>query len=95
MLLTDQYIDVSAKDLTTRYANDVIASCAFGLKVDSQSVDSHFYVKAKEIVNFDFTRLLKIFFLRCLPSIADVSHVHIIKLSFAKLYFKKFNRMNS
>ncbi|CAB3239056.1 unnamed protein product [Arctia plantaginis] len=67
-----QYIDVSAKDLTTRYANDVIASCAFGLKVDSQSADSHFYVKAKDIVKFDFTRLMKIFFLRCLPSIADM-----------------------
>ncbi|CAB3261620.1 unnamed protein product [Arctia plantaginis] len=67
-----QYIDASAKDITTRYANDVIASCAFGLEVDSQSADSHFYVKAKELVKFDFTKALKVFFSRCLPSIADM-----------------------
>lgn len=70
-----QYIDVNTKDLTTRYANDVIASCAFGLKLESQSVDSSFYVKAKDAVTFGASRLMKIFFFRCFPLIAEVSYV--------------------
>ncbi|CAB3238024.1 unnamed protein product [Arctia plantaginis] len=67
-----QNIDVNTKDLTTRYANDVIASCAFGLKVDSQSVDSPFYVKAKDVVTFGVSKMMKIFFFRCLPTLANM-----------------------
>nr|XP_032525517.1 cytochrome P450 9e2-like isoform X1 [Danaus plexippus plexippus] len=39
-----EWIEIDCKDLTTRYTNDVIASCAFGIKVDSHTnVDNDFY----------------------------------------------------
>ncbi|XP_073945700.1 cytochrome P450 9e2-like [Choristoneura fumiferana] len=37
-------MEIDAKDIATRYANDIIATCAFGLRVDSLSDrDNHFY----------------------------------------------------
>nr|QZP43538.1 cytochrome P450 monooxygenase CYP9A199 [Ephestia elutella] len=55
------YTDVEGKDLATRYANDVIASCAFGLKVNSLvDQDNEFYKMGKEATTFKFKQLLKI-----------------------------------
>ncbi|CAB3252953.1 unnamed protein product [Arctia plantaginis] len=53
------YIDVDCVDLTARYANDVIASCAFGLKVDSHSdVNNEFYTIGRETATTGFQRVL-------------------------------------
>ncbi|KFB49796.1 AGAP012296-PA-like protein [Anopheles sinensis] len=42
------------KDVFTRFSNDVIATCAFGLKVDSMgSVNNDFYTNGKKMVAFD------------------------------------------
>ncbi|XP_021193424.3 cytochrome P450 9e2 [Helicoverpa armigera] len=65
------YIDVEAKDMMTRYANDVIASCAFGLKVNSQESDHEFFVHSQTITKFTFLRILKIIFFRCLPNLVQ------------------------
>ncbi|NP_001103404.1 cytochrome P450, family 9, subfamily a, polypeptide 19 [Bombyx mori] len=53
------YVDIDTKDLTTRYANDVIASCAFGLKVDSLTEENNrFYAMGKAATNFSFKQIL-------------------------------------
>ncbi|XP_075973978.1 cytochrome P450 9e2-like [Anticarsia gemmatalis] len=53
------YVDVECKDLMSRYANDVIATCAFGLKVDSHNdANNEFYVIGKETATFGFSRIL-------------------------------------
>uniref|UniRef100_A0AAU7NIQ9 unspecific monooxygenase n=1 Tax=Maruca vitrata TaxID=497515 RepID=A0AAU7NIQ9_MARVT len=53
------YVDIDTKDLTTRYANDVIASCAFGLKVDSLTEENNqFYAMGKAASNFSFKQIL-------------------------------------
>lgn len=53
------YLDAEIKDLTTRYANDVVASCAFGLKVDShKDIDNEFYAMGKESSTFNFKQLV-------------------------------------
>ncbi|XP_062558846.1 cytochrome P450 9e2-like [Armigeres subalbatus] len=51
------------KDVFARFSNDVIATCAFGIKVDSFSDrDNEFYRRGKEMVVFnDFKTQLKIF----------------------------------
>ncbi|XP_049294620.1 probable cytochrome P450 9f2 [Anopheles funestus] len=42
------------KDVFTRYANDVIATCAFGIKVDSlKNADNDFYVNGKKMMSFN------------------------------------------
>lgn len=67
------YINVEAKDLTTRYANDVIASCAFGLKVDSHSdKDNIFYTTGKHTFKFDFGMMVKFFGYLTFPQIMKV-----------------------
>nr|CAZ65619.1 cytochrome P450 [Cnaphalocrocis medinalis] len=66
------HIEIDAKDLTTRYANDVIASCAFGLKVDSQTdTENHFYVMGKNTTAFNFRQILTFFALANFPKIMD------------------------
>ncbi|CAB3238032.1 unnamed protein product [Arctia plantaginis] len=65
------YITVDCKDLTTRYANDVIASCAFGLKVDSHTnVDNQFYARGKESSTFGFRQMLMFFLMINMPKVA-------------------------
>lgn len=47
---------VDTKDAITRYANDVIAGCAFGIEVDSlKDPNNAFYLNGKR--STDFTRL--------------------------------------
>nr|XP_049464507.1 probable cytochrome P450 9f2 isoform X2 [Anopheles coluzzii] len=42
------------KDVFTRYANDVIATCAFGIKVDSlKNADNDFYVNGTKMMAFN------------------------------------------
>uniref|UniRef100_A0A182QHC0 Cytochrome P450 n=1 Tax=Anopheles farauti TaxID=69004 RepID=A0A182QHC0_9DIPT len=42
------------KDVFTRYANDVIATCAFGIKVDSlNDADNDFYTNGKKLMAFN------------------------------------------
>ncbi|CAH0397753.1 unnamed protein product [Chilo suppressalis] len=72
------YIDVDSKDLTTRYANDVIASCAFGLKVDSMmDEDNEFYKMGKFVTNFTTLMLVKVLFFIYTPAI-----MRILKIKF-------------
>ncbi|CAB3238026.1 unnamed protein product [Arctia plantaginis] len=67
------YINVDCKDLTTRYANDVIASCAFGLKVNSLiDKDNEFYVRGKETSIFSFRQILMFFLIMNLPTVAKI-----------------------
>lgn len=47
------------KDLFTRYANDVIATSAFGIHVDSlEDQQNEFYEMGKAAVNTDWKRML-------------------------------------
>ncbi|XP_075973976.1 cytochrome P450 9e2-like [Anticarsia gemmatalis] len=83
------YIDIECKDLTTRYANDVIASCAFGLKVDSLTEeDNTFYSMGRKTTNFGFKQMLIFFTLSNLPTIS-----RLLKLDFmtedSKVFFKE------
>nr|AJN91176.1 cytochrome P450 monooxygenase CYP9A79 [Cnaphalocrocis medinalis] len=64
----NNYVDLEVKDLISRYANDVIASCAFGMKVDSQTeLDNQFYVMGKEASTFKFKQFFIFFAYSCFP----------------------------
>lgn len=70
------YIDVDVKDLTTRYANDVIASCSFGLKVDSHiDVNNQFYAMGKSVTAIGFKQLLLLFGFMNFPKLMKVNHL--------------------
>lgn len=64
-------IELDCKDLTTRYSNDVIASCAFGLKVDSYTDEENkFYEMGKTASTFKFKQMVLFFALSAFPSLA-------------------------
>ncbi|XP_014216186.1 cytochrome P450 9e2-like isoform X2 [Copidosoma floridanum] len=45
--------DIDIKDAFSKYTNDVIASCAFGIEVDSvNNPNNEFYLRAKEVAVF-------------------------------------------
>ncbi|CAD0199602.1 unnamed protein product [Chrysodeixis includens] len=73
----DGYVDLELKDLATRYANDVIASCAFGLKVDSQSEDNTFYSMSRNITTFGLSRIIKVFLFRAFPALCQLLNIKI------------------
>lgn len=56
-------INIEMKDVFSRYANDVIASCAFGIKVNSfAEPENDFYLNGKEMMDFSsFKRGLRFF----------------------------------
>lgn len=61
--------DLDMKDVYTRYTNDVIATAAFGISVDSmKDPNNEFYESGKDAVNFNgFFRLVKFVGARMFP----------------------------
>lgn len=52
--------EVELKDVLSRYTTNMIATCAFGFKVDSITQrDNEFFLAAKDLTNFDGTQGLK------------------------------------
>ncbi|CAH0397697.1 unnamed protein product [Chilo suppressalis] len=75
-----QYLDVECKDLTTRYANDVIASCAFGLKINSLVEENNeFYRRGKEASNFTFRQVLVFFGSQNFPKLIQFFRIGMFK----------------
>ncbi|XP_013199514.1 cytochrome P450 9e2 [Amyelois transitella] len=82
------YTDVEGKDLTTRYANDVIASCAFGLKVNSHvEQDNEFYKMGKIASTFNYIQLLKFFGFVSFPKLMTLLKVSLFTEE-SKNFFK-------
>jgi len=67
------------KDAFSKYTNDVIATCAFGIKVDSMKDPTNkFYVYGKEVTNFLEDHFIKFIFLKTFPSLGRILNVKII-----------------
>lgn len=76
-------MDIDVKDLTTRAANDVIASCAFGLKVDSQmDKDNKFYAMGRDLLTSNFLQTAKFLSMMCFPKVSEVSILEVVSLEF-------------
>ncbi|XP_045535829.1 cytochrome P450 9e2 [Papilio machaon] len=71
------YVDIECKDLGTRYANDVIASCAFGLRVTSLEEGNQFYEYCKAMTTISFVGMLKILGYRTCPKILKMFNVNL------------------
>ncbi|CAH1645268.1 unnamed protein product [Spodoptera littoralis] len=84
----DGYVDIECKDLTTRYANDVIASCAFGLKVDSHNDENNqFYSMGKILSSFSLAKILLYMILVNIPYVMEILDWDFIPKS-TQRYFK-------
>lgn len=66
--------DIELKDAFTRYTNDVIASTAFGMQMDSlKEQNNEFYVMGKSFANFADNGTLKFFLYDVLTTPMKVS----------------------
>lgn len=72
-------LNFEMKDLFTRYTNDVITSCAFGLKVDSLAEpNNEFYLSGKKLADFSSPlQMAKALLFMLMPKIA-----RMLKLKF-------------
>lgn len=81
-------INVEMKDFFARYTNDVIASCAFGIKINSfTDPDNEFFVKGKKIANFGGPLgMLKMFVLLLVPKIGHFLNLKIFSDSLVESF---------
>ena len=85
-LPTDQRI-LELKDAYTRYTNDVIATCAFGVNVDSMTDRKNkFYVYGREATTFGRLQSLKFFLIRSFPKLCNLLNVKIVKTEIAEFF---------
>lgn len=69
----------NAKDLFRRYANDVIYTCAFGIKVNSLTDrDNDFFTTGQKIASFDGITNLKFLGLITVPGVMKLFNIKII-----------------
>ncbi|XP_032682992.1 cytochrome P450 9e2-like [Odontomachus brunneus] len=71
---------IETKDIFMRYTNDVIATYAFGVSVDSvQDLKNLFYIYGREASTFNIVTLLKTVMFKQLPWIARLVRLKFIK----------------
>ncbi|RLU15507.1 hypothetical protein DMN91_012501 [Ooceraea biroi] len=71
--------DMDMKDAFARYTNDVITTCAFGIKINSMKDPTNtFLIYGKDATNFSGFRTLKLVFLRTYPWLGNVLHLRMI-----------------
>lgn len=70
-------ISIEVKDVATRYGNDVIATCAFGLKTDSfANPDNELYTNGIKLMEFSsLKRIFNLFMILQFPKIAKALNI--------------------
>lgn len=89
-------LDIELKDSFTRFANDVIANCAFGVSVDSlKDPTNEFYTRGKDLSDFSgFVRNLKFLINLISPRLTDFLKVSLFpKTDFFKYLVRDAVRM--
>lgn len=80
------YLVIAAKELTSRFATDVIASCAFGLKVDSQREDNTFFLMSKDAGTFKFRAIIVFFAYNAFPKLITKLNLSVISKKTSKFF---------
>ncbi|XP_012230654.1 cytochrome P450 9e2-like [Linepithema humile] len=75
-------------DILSRYANDVVATCAFGINVDSfKYPNNDFFLLGKEVINFNSPRMLFAFLMhRNFPKIAKLFKLRMFSAKVDKFF---------
>ncbi|KAJ8680729.1 hypothetical protein QAD02_016516 [Eretmocerus hayati] len=70
---------VDTKDLFTKYTNDVIATCAFGIGVNSlEDPNNDFYVLGKKATSLGFIDTMKFFVARSFPKLIKILNIKFV-----------------
>ncbi|XP_031630672.1 probable cytochrome P450 9f2 [Contarinia nasturtii] len=72
-----QKINVEMKEFFSRYTNDVIATCAFGLRINTfADPENEFYRNGLKLVDFNsFTKLVRALIIKQIPAIARMLNI--------------------
>ncbi|XP_015177306.1 PREDICTED: cytochrome P450 9e2-like [Polistes dominula] len=69
------------KNIFTRYTNDVIAACAFGITINSmKDPENDFYVNGKKATNFDGFKSIVFFFIHNFPWLANKLKLKLVPI---------------
>ncbi|XP_028141060.1 cytochrome P450 9e2 [Diabrotica virgifera virgifera] len=81
-------IEIEMKDTLTRYTNDVIASAAFGVQIDSlNNTENEFYLMGKNATNFrGFWRTMKLFGYMIIPKIFEFFKVTLFDMNVRRFF---------
>lgn len=91
---TKRGVPIDTKDLFARYTNDVIASAAFGITVNSfKDRENEFFKVGREATTFSFWQLLKFLIVRSIPIVTKVLNVRVINAKISK-YFTSIVKQN-
>lgn len=84
-----QVLRYEMKDIFSKYSNDVIASCAFGYKVNSvEDTQNDFYVTGKRFMNITgVLGALRLFLLRTVPAVMKLLDIQFIEKK-VSIFFK-------
>ncbi|KAL6425639.1 hypothetical protein ACFW04_009634 [Cataglyphis niger] len=75
------------REVFTKYTNDIIATCAFGISVDSmKNPNNEFYVYGKEVTTFDRIAFVKLYIFKNLPWLAKILQLRIIREKAANFF---------
>lgn len=82
-------LEYEMKDVCSRFGNDVIASVAFGIKVDSlRERENEFFVKGKQMLNFQSIMvLIKFLLLRAMPAVMQKLNLDFVDSNLTQ-YFR-------
>lgn len=70
-----KHLELELKDLFTRFTNDIIATTAFGIKVDSlKEPENKFYLMGREVTYFSTFRF---FLMNFIPTIMKVCTIYL------------------
>ena len=79
-LPVDQSKEFELKDAFSKYTNDVIATCAFGIDVNSmKNPKNTFYVYGRQATNFGISQALRFFAARKFPWLCRLLSIKILK----------------
>lgn len=83
MAKNGEKLNVELTDLFSRYANDIIATCAFGIKVNSfAEPNNEFYINGKKLIDFSgISKGLKFFLTLLFPKIAQALKIKVFEQS--------------
>ncbi|XP_058837426.1 probable cytochrome P450 9f2 [Topomyia yanbarensis] len=84
-------LEYEMKDIFSRFCNDVIASVAFGVKIDSlREPENVFYQKGKHLLTDgqSLWLVIKVFLIKIVPKLSEKLNVEFVNADLAK-YFKK------
>ncbi|XP_012535425.1 cytochrome P450 9e2-like [Monomorium pharaonis] len=77
--LSEDKCKMNMKDAFSKYTNDVIATCAYGIKINSMKDPTNkFYVYGKKSTDFSGSTVFKFFFLRTFPTLGKIFKIKLI-----------------